>query len=192
MSVGDTDTRANIEVLVDPSTCTAKGYSYHYDGTSEAFTGWTGSTPQDGWTVTDGAGNGQTWSFDNPGNRTPPPGSDGDFAIIDSDHYGSGNSQDSSLVSPVVDLSAQTSPELGFDTDYNGIGGQVADVDLSTDGGTTWSNIWEQTTSDVNGHISLPLTGGRRPGRGAGAVPLHRDLGLVVDRRQRLPRHPDL
>ena len=157
VSVGDTDTRANIEVLVDPSTCTAKGYGYHYDGTSEAFTGWTGSTPQDGWTVTDGAGNGQTWSFDNPGSRTPPPGSDGDFAIIDSDHFGSGNSQDSSLVSPVVDLSAQTSPELGFDTDYDGIGGQVADVDLSTDGGTTWSNVWEQTTSDVNGHISLPL-----------------------------------
>ena len=50
VSVGDTDTRANIEVLVDPSTCAAKGYSYHYDGTSEAFTGWTGSTPQDGWT----------------------------------------------------------------------------------------------------------------------------------------------
>ena len=74
VSVGDTDTRANIEVLVDPSTCAAKGYSYHYDGTSEAFTGWTGSTPQDGWTVTDGAGNGQTWSFDNPGNRTPATG----------------------------------------------------------------------------------------------------------------------
>ena len=144
-------------MLVDPSTCTAKGYAYHYDGTSEAFTGWTGSTPQDGWTVTDAAGNGQTWSFDNPGNRTPPPGSDGDFAIIDSDHFGSGNSQDSSLVSPVVDLSAQTSPELGFDTDYNGISGQVADVDLSTDGGTTWTNVWEQTTSDVNGHVSLPL-----------------------------------
>ena len=157
VSVGTTDTHADVDVLVDPSTCSAKGYSYHYDGTSEDFTGWTGSTPQDGWSVTDAEGNGQTWGFDNPGNRTAPPGSDGDFAIIDSDQFGSGNSQDTSLVSPVVDLSTQTTPELGFDTDYNGISGQVADVDLSTDGGATWSNVWEQTTSDLNGHVSLPL-----------------------------------
>ncbi len=157
VTVGDTDTRADLHALVDESTCVAKGYAFHYDGTSEAFTGWTGTTPQDGWTITDAKGNGQTWSFDNPGNRAAPAGSDGDFAIIDSDHYGSGNSQDSSLVSPVVDLSAQTSPELGLDTDYNGISGQVADVDLSTDGGTTWTNVWERTTDDLTGHLDIPL-----------------------------------
>ena len=94
-----------------------------------------------------------------PGQPAPPPGSDGDFAIIDSDHYGIGNSQDTSLVSPVVDLSSQTSPEIGFDTDYNGIGGQVGDVDISTDGGTTWTNVWEQTTDDVNGHVDMPYPG---------------------------------
>ena len=157
VTVGDTDARADLQALVDPSTCAAKGYAFHYDGTSEDFTGWTGTTPQDGWTITDAKGNGQTWGFDNPGNRAAPAGSDGDFAIIDSDHFGSGNSQDSSLVSPVVDLSAQTAPELGLDTDYNGISGQVADVDLSTDGGTTWTNVWERTTDDLTGHLDIPL-----------------------------------
>ena len=65
-------------------------------------------------------------------------------------------------------------------------------MDLSTDGGTTWSNIWEQTTSDVNGHVSLPLTAAA--GQAAVQVRFHftRDVGLVVDRRQRLPRHADL
>ena len=157
VTVGDTDARADLQALVDPSTCAAKGYGFHYDGTSEDFTGWTGTTAQDGWTITDAKGNGQTWGFDNPGNRAAPAGSDGDFAIIDSDHFGSGNSQDSSLVSPVVDLSSQTAPELGLDTDYNGISGQVADVDLSTDGGTTWTNVWERTTDDLTGHLDVPL-----------------------------------
>jgi N-acetylneuraminic acid mutarotase len=157
VTLGNTDQTVNLQALVDPSTCSAKGYAYAYDGTSEDFTGWTGTSAQDGWTVSDAKGNGQTWGFDNPGNRTPPPGSDGDFAIVDSDHYGSGNSQDTTLTSPVADLSAQTDPEIGFDTDYNGISGQVGDVDLSTDGGTTWSNVWHQTTSDANGHVDLPI-----------------------------------
>ena len=157
VTVGGADQKADLEALVDPSTCSAKGYAYEFDGTSEAFTGWTGSTPQDGWTVSDAEGNGMTWSFDNVGNRTAPPGSDGDFAIIDSDHFGSGNSQDTDLTSPVVDLSSQTDPEIGFDTDYNGISGQVADVDVSTDGGATWTTKWEQTTADANGHVDLPI-----------------------------------
>jgi N-acetylneuraminic acid mutarotase len=157
VTLGNADQTVNLQSLVDPSTCSAKGYAYSYDGTSEDFTGWTGTSPQDGWTVSDAKGNGQTWSFDNPGNRTAPPGSDGDFAIVDSDHDGPGNAQDTTLTSPVADLSAQTDPEIGFDTDYNGISGQVGDVDLSTDGGATWSNVWHQTTSDANGHVDLPI-----------------------------------
>ena len=51
-----TQNASTCEALVDPSTCAAKGYGYEFDGTSEAFTGWTGSTAQDGWTVSDGAG----------------------------------------------------------------------------------------------------------------------------------------
>jgi N-acetylneuraminic acid mutarotase len=155
VTVGDSDQTVNLQAMVDPDTCSAAGYSYHYNGASEAFSGWTGTTPQDGWTVTDGVGNGQTWSFDNPGSRAAPPGSDGDFAIIDSDHYGIGNSQDSSLVSPVIDLSGQTSPEIGFDNLYDGFPGQVGDVDVSTDGGTTWTNVWEHTNDQTSGHVDI-------------------------------------
>jgi N-acetylneuraminic acid mutarotase len=157
VTVGSSNQTVDLQAVVDPDTCSAKGYSYHYNGSGTQFTGWTDATPQDGWTLTDAEGNGQTWSFDNPGNRTAPPGSDGDFAIVDSDHDGLGNSQDTTLTSPTSDLTDQTDPEIGFDTDYNGISGQVGDVDLSTDGGATWTNVWEQTTSDVNGHVDIPI-----------------------------------
>lgn len=157
VTVGSTNQTVNIAVPVDATSCVAKGYAYHYNGTSEAFTGWTGTTAQDGWSVVDNEGNGQTWAFDNSGNRTPPPGSDGDFAIVDSDHYGIGNTQDTSLVSPVIDLSGQTSPEIGFDNDYNGYPNQVGDVDISTDGGATWTNVWEHTTDDTTGHVDIDV-----------------------------------
>ena len=81
---------------------------------------------------------------------------------MDSDNYGPGNSQDTSLVSPVVNLSGQTSPEIGFDTFYNEFPGQTADVDLSLDGGQTWTNVWEQTSTSVTGPRGHPDPAGGR------------------------------
>ncbi|MCW2931887.1 MAG: Kelch motif-containing protein, partial [Actinomycetia bacterium] len=146
----------NVALLVDPTTCSAPGYAYKDTGLTESFTGWTGNTPQDGWTITDNAGTGQTWRFDNPGGWAPPPGGDADFADIDSDAYGQGGSQDSSLVSPVVDLSGEASPEIGLDTTYINFPGQTASVDLSLDGGATWSTVWNPY--NVNPlHMDIPI-----------------------------------
>lgn len=156
--VAGTDVERNVAPKVDPSTCTAAGYHYTYDGTAESFTGWTGTTPQDGWAIVDNEGNGQTWSFDNPGDRDPPPGSDGDLAGLDSDAYGEGEEQDSSLVTPSLDLSAQTAPEIGFDTDYKGWPeDQIGNVDFSVNGGASWRTIWHQDTDDVLGHVEIPI-----------------------------------
>ncbi|HEY3718066.1 MAG TPA: carboxypeptidase regulatory-like domain-containing protein [Jatrophihabitantaceae bacterium] len=157
VAVGDSDEVANTNVTVDATTCVAPGYAYKYTGTGEQFAGWTGSTTKDGWTNVDNKGNAQTWQFDNPGNRAVPPGGDSEFAIIDSDHYGISGSQDSSLVSPVANLSSQTAPEIGFDTYYNGYTNSVGDVDLSIDGGATWSNVWHKTTTSVQGHVAVPI-----------------------------------
>ncbi len=149
--------RTDVNLKVESATCTAPGYGYTYDGTGTDFEGWTGKDPQDGWTVTDGEGNGQTWAFNDPGNRGNLTGGSGNFAIVDSDNYGLGGQQDTSLVSPVTDLSGMDSPEIGFDTYYNGIANQVAEVDLSTDGGDTWNNVWKQT-DDVQGHVDIPIS----------------------------------
>jgi N-acetylneuraminic acid mutarotase len=156
--IGTADKVVNGKVAVDSSTCTAPGYAYKYKGSSEGFTGWTGTTPQDGWTNVDNEGNGQIWQFgSDPTGEGTPPGTDGQFAIADSNAYGPGNSQDTSLVSPVINLSGQKSPEIGFDTYYNEFPGQTADVDLSLDGGQTWSNVWEQTDTSVQGHVDIPI-----------------------------------
>jgi hypothetical protein len=144
----------NIKVAVDATACDAPGYGW--DGTTETFTGWTGSTAQDGWSVTDDAGTGQTWRFDNPAGR-PPPGDDTSFAIADSAYYGKGGSQDTALVSPAENLTGQAAPEVTFDSGYYGHRGQAAAVQVSTDGGQDWATVWHTTTRDAVGTVTIPL-----------------------------------
>ena len=81
---------------------------------------------------------------------------------MDSDYYGPSGVQDTSLVSPVVDMSSLTAPVVGFKQDYNNLG-DIADVDVSVDGGATWETVLHQTSSvcgpreDV---VQLPMAAG--------------------------------
>ncbi|HEY1919848.1 MAG TPA: carboxypeptidase regulatory-like domain-containing protein [Streptosporangiaceae bacterium] len=163
VSLGTSGVTQNVSVPTDTSTCDAPGYAFEYTGSTETFTGWTGSTPQDGWTVTDNNGSGETWLFGNsPTGEGEPSGSDGQFAIADSYHYDYGNtSLDTSLVSPVENLSGDTSPVIQFDTDLAGVASasETADVDLSLDGGSTWTTIWQNASTTTNyGLVSIPIT----------------------------------
>ncbi|MGH3499421.1 MAG: kelch repeat-containing protein, partial [Nocardioidaceae bacterium] len=118
---------------------------------------WTGSTPQDGWTITDNEGNDETWAFDDPGGRGNLTGGAGNFAAIDSYDYGYGSSQDTTLVSPVSDLSDATSPEIAFGTYLTSYSTAVADVDLSVDGGETWTNVWKRSSGHAEGYKEVPI-----------------------------------
>ncbi|GAB3933050.1 hypothetical protein GCM10027614_03290 [Micromonospora vulcania] len=84
--------------------------------------------------------------------------------MIDSDNYGAGGTQDTSLVSPVVNLTAVTAPVIRFNQDYNQLGVDVADVDLSIDGGATWATVVHQT-GDVRGprvtEVAIPQAAGK-------------------------------
>ncbi len=161
--MGAVDLKRNVTVLADPSTCIAPGYAHRYDGVRADFEGWTGSTPKDGWTVTDNAGTGDTWRFDDPsgwGNRT---GGSGNFAIIDPTHSGKTTAQDASLVSPVLDLTGQASPEIEFASLYSGAFVEdVADADVSIDGGTSWTNVWEASEHNSGGalRVAIPQAAG--------------------------------
>src|SRR5690606_32050523 len=102
----------------------------------------------------DNVGNGQVWRFDNPNNRTNNTGGSGGFAIVDSDFYGSGNSQDTDLVTPLLDLTGVTEPVIRFNQDLNWWSGgddESANVDLSIDGGATWETVLSQSGADVLG-----------------------------------------
>lgn len=160
ITVGTGNLTKNVAVPVRADACTtAPGYKWGSDGVYETFDA---TSAPGGWTVVDNKGNGQVWTFDNPGNRGNLAGGTGNFAIIDSDEYGSGNSQDTSLVSPVVDLSAVTAPVIRFNQDFNYLAGEKADVDLSIDGGETWTNVLRQS-ADVRGvkEIAIPAAAGK-------------------------------
>ncbi len=160
VTVGDAGQSEDFVLEVDSTTCTAPGYAFNSSGaTTEDFNA--GTLP-DGWSIEDNLGNGQVWRFDNPGNRANLTGGDGAFAIMDSDFYGSAGLQDTSLISPVIDMSSLTDPVLGFKQDYNNLG-DFADVDVSVDGGTTWTTLLHQATS-VRGPredvLPLPMAAG--------------------------------
>lgn len=157
LHMGSSDMHRDIAMPVDVTTCVAPGYKHHIHGIGTDFEGWTGDNPQDGWRVTDPQSYGSTWRFDDPGARGNMTGGSGNFAIVDSDNAGSGTQQDTSLVSPTVDLTSQSKPEVGFDTYYRSFFNSVADVDLSLNGGSTWKNIWEATTTDAQGHVDVPI-----------------------------------
>ncbi|WP_238335282.1 S8 family serine peptidase [Kribbella amoyensis] len=160
IAVGTGNLTKNVAVPVRSDACTtAPGYKYGSDGVYETFDAKT--TPS-GWTVVDNKGNGQTWKFEDLGNRGNLSGGSGGFAIVDSDEYGSGQQQDTSLVSPVIDLTDVATPVVKFNQDLNWLGGEKADVDLSIDGGTTWTTLVSQA-ADTRGvkEIAIPQAAGQ-------------------------------
>jgi N-acetylneuraminic acid mutarotase len=161
VAVGSADVTHDVNVSVDQSTCSAIGYAYKYAGKTETFDGTTAPV---GWTVDDQVGNGQTWTFD-PGNLGNRTGGSGGVATVNSAKYGVGSGQNTSLISPVTDFGTRTHPILAFHNEYFGSANQVGDVDLSVDGGQTWSNVWHHTSDSVRGPstqvVDLPQAAGK-------------------------------
>ncbi|MGH3164558.1 MAG: carboxypeptidase regulatory-like domain-containing protein [Trebonia sp.] len=180
-TVGTADVTKNIALTVDQSTCAAPGYAYENSGLSEDFTGWTGNTPQDGWTVTDAIGNGETWRFDDPSGYGPPPGGSGAFAEIYSEGYGLNSQQDTSLVSPVIDLSGAKDPQILFANEYINASGQTGEVDLSLDGGSTWTTTSWTPYSTNPGEVDIPIP--QAAGRSDVRVRFHFTFDSVSGRR---------
>jgi hypothetical protein len=157
VSIGIVPQTVSLTVPVDRWAGTAPGYSTKRSGTTEPFDSTTAAP--DGWSVVNADGTTGGWQFDDPGNRGNKTGGSGGFAIVDSDHFGGGNRQDTSLVSPVYDFSGKDAPELAFATDYRAYSNQNTSVEATSDGGATWSTIWSNTavlpSPDT---IDLPLT----------------------------------
>ena len=174
----DGPTTHDVDVPVDPTTCTAPGYA-RTGGLHEDFES---SRTTDRWSVEDLADNGQTWAFGDLGGRGNLTGGSGRFAIVDSDHYGRDGTQNTALVSPSVDLGDAEEPVLEFATDFR----------------RYWSDLrrgrcLRGRRRDVVERLARlrrpgrsrddPTAGarGRRPGRRTGAVPLPaRERRLVV------------
>ncbi|MEV8609374.1 carboxypeptidase regulatory-like domain-containing protein [Amycolatopsis sp. NPDC051373] len=152
--VGDTAATHDAVVTVDPVTCGAPGYANRFTGDTQDF-----EAPST-WQVVNNLGDGAaTWAFDNPGGRDNYTGGTGAFATVDSNSIG--GDQDTSLVSPVVDLSGTANPTVRFASDYQGTQGQQGAVDFTTDGGATWTTVWQHGSDTVSGPSTqvVPLPG---------------------------------
>lgn len=69
---------------------------------SESFSGTSIPTC---WTQIDHIGNGQIWQF-GTFSSSVPPALNGNYAYLNSDGYGSGNSQSADLISPTINCSS--------------------------------------------------------------------------------------
>ncbi|WP_197701589.1 S8 family serine peptidase [Micromonospora echinospora] len=141
--------------------CNAPGYRLVYEPVlRESFD--TGKVP-DGWTVVDNLGTGRVWTFNDPENWGNLTGGDGAFADVNGDYYGPPSTQDTALVTPVLDLSDITDATLEFATDYLHHASEKPEIGLSVDGGATWTTVWTQDIS-LRGprkvQVSLPGAAG--------------------------------
>lgn len=136
--------------LTGNKTCTAN-FSPAQTLLSEDFSNGIPST----WQVVDGGsggGNAATWTTTNPGSRSIGAPFSAPFAIVDSDAAGDGASQDEQLITPSIPASCVTQGGrifLEFANQFQVYSGnEKADVDVSTDGGTNWTNVLRMQGSD--------------------------------------------
>jgi subtilisin family serine protease len=117
----------------------------------EGFEG--GTFPPTDWTVIDNAGTGVDWRFAadyNEGNYT---GGSGEAATASSDAFGTATF-DTELRTPVIDVNGKTGLSLQYDVNYQNFASRdYLDVDISTDGGTTWINMlsWNEDHGSLFG-----------------------------------------
>lgn len=107
-----------------------------------------------GWSNVDNSGGG-AWQFNNPGGRTlnSTTGATG-FAILDSDHYGPGNTENADLITPTIDCSTLAAVTLTFEHYYYAYTGQTGKVSVSGDNGATWTLLNTWTTSTANAALA--------------------------------------
>ena len=97
---------------------------------------------QNGWTIINNGGDCDWESNASAGIRTNNTGGSGDCAIADSDTCGRFSTMDTELRTPEIDLFTASSAALEFKSDYyNFFGEDFAYVDISTDGGSFWTNL---------------------------------------------------
>ncbi|MCS6822233.1 MAG: choice-of-anchor D domain-containing protein [Microscillaceae bacterium] len=123
---------------------------------TQNFNAATGQTPPPGWTNTVGVGSpvgnpSQLWQFGTQRNITGG-GFSGNYAMLDSDAYGIGNTQHAVLTSPSFNCSSYSQGIiLSFSECWRGGFGSTGILQISTNGGTTWSTIATRGNTDVNG-----------------------------------------
>ncbi|MTI22476.1 choice-of-anchor D domain-containing protein [Fulvivirga sp. RKSG066] len=107
------------------------------EGEQILFEGFEGDFPPAGWSVVDNEGNGVVWESSDS-NYT---GGSGKSALADSDAAGT-LEYDTELITPVIDVDGKTGVVVQYYVNYqNFLNNDFLDVDITTDGGTSWTNV---------------------------------------------------
>jgi len=112
----------------------------------------------EGWTIIDGYADGNTWTSENPADRSPPSVT-GTFMIVDSDWAGYGVNMDEELITPSMDCSYCENVMLSFAHAFwygAGRAKEVGDVDVSVNAGP-WQNLLRYEAS-TSGTVQLDLS----------------------------------
>ncbi len=101
------------------------------------------------WENIDNEGNGQVWQFNYTGLFLSTTAGNG-YALLNSDAYGSGYTQDADLVTPEFDFSEYQSVNLYFELYFRDYQNESGSVLYSTNGGSTWTQLqqWTEETSN--------------------------------------------
>jgi PKD repeat protein len=90
------------------------------------------------WSQVDHQGNGQVWQFGTITTQSPNPILTGNYAYLDSDEYGYGNSQNADLITPTLNLTDYTGITLQFSHYFRSYTGSSGTLSYSINSGTTW------------------------------------------------------
>lgn len=92
-------------------------------------------------------GNGQVWQFGTHANGLTGTGN---FAFLNSDAYGQGNSQNADLITPLFDFSGYMDVTLSFTHYFRSYSGSSGTLYYSINGGSTWTQVQQWTTTSAN------------------------------------------
>ncbi len=101
------------------------------------------------WEILDHQGNGQVWQIGTISNGLS--GTTGNYAYLNSDGYGYGGSQNSDLVTPVLDLSGYYNITVSFTHYFRQYSSaSTATFAYSTDNGSSWTAVQNWTATSNN------------------------------------------
>ena len=123
---------------------------------SEGFDTWVPA----GWTVTDYLNDGYTWEQCNGCSFSflTFTLANGPSAFVDSDAAGTGSTLDEYLTSPVFSCSGYATVTLEFDFSYNWIDDDFAAVEVSDDGGSTWTEVANYAEDLTDQHANIDIS----------------------------------
>lgn len=116
------------------------------------------------WTITNNGGT-CVWINEAPrSGMTLPPSASGNIMAADADFCGSGTTENTTAtLTTALNCSQRTDVYVDMDNDFYVLGSDQAKMDVSTDGGSTWTNKFTWTTANRNyqSHTLVPEANGQ-------------------------------